>query len=186
MSGSNASRQGQLRQAVRSHRSAFSGFMVVWAATWSTIALWLVVTGNEGLDGPFGLLMGAVLFVVLPCAGGALVGWLRQRYAPVESELGPITVRYVTLTEAIAAAVGAAVMILNLAVILAVAALQAEPPPPGREESWWEPLLVILLFGIAGFVLGLVGGALGGLLAAVWRRVHHSPERAESGNWSIG
>jgi hypothetical protein len=145
--------------------------VLLWLGAWTMLAVRSVLAGDDDASGAIDGVLFGLLLVALPVAVGALVGWSRQGKGPAEPEPGPVTVRYVALTEGLAAAVGAGVQVLNLAIILAASAIEAEPPPPGREESWWEPLIWLLLAAIAGFLQGLMGGILGGLLAAGWQRV---------------
>jgi hypothetical protein len=161
----------------RADRRGLAAVLLPWLGAWTILAARFVLAGHDGASGAVdGVLLG-LLLVPLPVAAGALVGWSRQGQGPSEPEPGPATVRYVALTEGLAAAVGAGLQVLNLAIILAASTVQAEPPP-GREESWWEPLIWLLLAVIAGLLQGLVGGSLGGLLAAGWQRVRRRGRQA--------
>jgi hypothetical protein len=151
--------------------------LLLWLGTWAVALLWVEVASDEATWGLAALTVVGVLVFVLPILAGALVGWWRQGHAPDELEPGPLTVGYYAWTESLAALAGAGVQLVNLAVTVAVSALQAELAHAGQRESWWEPLLVLLLVAIIGTVLGLVGGILGGLLAAGWRRVRHGVPR---------
>lgn len=115
----------------------------------------------------------AMFALVLPVGAGALIGWLRHARAPVETEPGPATVRHYTVTESMAAGAGAGVLLLNLALI-GLAQMwwgQLESQPAGAAEAWWEVGIFLFLFGLAGMVLGLIGGVTGGLLAALRHRL---------------
>lgn len=156
-------------------RLALAALTLSWLVTWVAALAWFDVAGDGYASGLPALMVAGTLLLAMPLLAGALVGWSRQGHAPVEPELGPVTVRYFTITENLAAAAGAGMQALNFAVMLVVDAVQSDPPPTGQAASWWEPLLVFLLCAIAGFVLGLIGGILGGLLAAGWRRLHYRP-----------
>ena len=145
--------------------------LVLWAAAWAITAVRLVTEEGE-LSGPIGVMVAGLLVVLLPATAATLVGWSRQRGAPIEPESGPDTVHHAALTAGLAAAAAAGLVVLHLAVFILISAVQADQASSGRDETWWEPLVLLILGGIYGSVLGLLGAPLGGLLATIRRRTH--------------
>src|SRR5829696_8208364 len=71
--------------------------LVLWAAAWAITAVRLVTEEGE-LSGPIGVMVAGLLFVLLPATAATLVGWSRQRGAPIEPESGPDTVHHAAPT----------------------------------------------------------------------------------------
>ena len=148
----------QLVQDVRTHRRVGALFLTLWLALLGiAAAAW------------FGLLPGwnqmFLLCVLLPIPASILVGWWRS-FTTVQADKNSVTDSLLG-----GSLIGALVMVLTQLFLVAldvVSTLQSGTAYP----LGWEGVEFVVMFGIIGLVQGAVGGLLGAGLAALWRHWH--------------